>query len=409
MVSITEIEADTEPDVLESDAQPPRYTVTETPTGYTEVELLRANLATVRRRAKIFINDLQLMLATIRSREREATMRRAERFLHRRLTYQRNNIFLTWRTYVRQERAYQARRTYLLRMWEISQRYQTAIVLRRGFDAWRRNAWQNQRLRLEARRLADFDEFSSRMQTRLQTIRELEEQLGEITAPSIPGRNEGAQTPSSQSSAQPLGLGEPLAPSTPSGNERALTAVSPAVQTVLPLTLPSTVSPAESQTSASSTPTSTPPVAIREDLARVQAILSAFILSAFVLLLIWVSIFGDERAKMHTEVVDGIALVITMIEKNRRRRVSEECTALPAGSFRLIFVGAIGLGLFAVLILLRWNRRDPDEQGGGGGGDDDDQYHGNDDDDDAALPPPPKPRKGHRSVHQRRDEQGRFY
>ena len=33
----------------------------------------------------------------------------------------------------------------------------------------------------------------------------------------------------------------------------------------------------ESQTSASSTPTTSPPVAIREDLAGVQAILSAFV------------------------------------------------------------------------------------------------------------------------------------
>ena len=81
---------------------------------------------------------------------------------------------------------------------------------------------------------------------------------------------------------------------------------------------------------------------------------------------------------MHTEVINGIALAITMIKTNRRRRLSEECTALPAGSFRIIFFVAIGLGLFAVLKLLRWNRRDPDEQGGGGGGDDDDQDHGND-------------------------------
>ena len=78
---------------------------------------------------------------------------------------------------------------------------------------------------LEARRLADFDKFSIRMSSRLQTIREvririLEEQLGEQMAPSTPGANEGALT------------------------------VSTAVLTVSPLTLSSTVSLAESQTSA---------------------------------------------------------------------------------------------------------------------------------------------------------------
>mmetsp|Transcript_11193 Transcript_11193/g.46701 ORF Transcript_11193/g.46701 Transcript_11193/m.46701 type:complete len:130 (-) Transcript_11193:520-909(-) len=117
--------------------------------------------------------------------------------------------------------------------------------------------------------------------------------------------------------------------------------------------------------------------------------------------------------KMSEEVINGIALAISIIETLRRRRLREEHMAILAGSFQILFV--VAASLYAVLKLLRWlNRRDPDEQGGGGGGDDDDPDHGNDDDnddahdhgnddDDDAAPPPLHRRRGHWSRNQMRD------
>jgi len=250
---------------------------------------------------------------------------RVNRFFQRRLTLMQFYTFVTWLEYVRQDRS---RVRFLLRMTAINQRYVTSIVLRGVFDTWIRIAWHYQRRRFKARRLAAFlrrrslstllihfgCSISSSFQLRqLDDIARVpdgasllsesnQQQLGEPITPSTPGGNEGAQTRSSQSSAQRLPLGDSLT----RGNVDALAAISPAVPTVSPLTLPSTVSPAE--TTATSSPTASTPVAIRDDLAHIQSAFVGLINFAghcIVLLLVLVFKFGDFAVPL-----DGVSLGI---------------------------------------------------------------------------------------------------